>query len=775
MGGKMAEAHQAVAFQFTVTPDGVDFRLSQEALKQIYLSGLHSWKKRFIRLKLPDRGVSWLPLRLAGHHCHDRGQHVGPRGPLQGTDQQNPEAPAHQLQLLLQPPPADPAQCPGLLHGRLGPGHLAAPPDVEAAAVLPRLDVRAPRQDQLQHQSLGGLGESHVRAPPAALQLPDLLAQAAGAQRGGHHPEVSGVCAALVGQGEVRADGQPGQGFPAEDGPPPPEVPSPQVLVGHQLRERLVGGVHLPAGEGPHHGQQQLLPHGLSLHHPHAHPGCPSRQLRARHPEVPTPVGPGRASARDGAGSGAHVLLPDGTDVQHDTHPWQRDSLLHLADSRHLAVFHRGRFFKVWLYHGGKQLPPRDLEMQFQRILDNPSPPQPGELRLAALTAGSRVPWAEARARFFSRGKNRTSLDCIDRAAFFLVLDEESQGFSPEREESLSDYAKSLLHGRCYDRWFDKSFTLVVYPNGKLGGNAEHSWADAPVMGHLWEFMLATDQIQLGYCNGGHCHGVPNTDLLPPQRLMWDLPEECIQTIDASYSEARALAEEVDFCCFCFSAFGKGLIKKCRTSPDSFIQIALQLANFRDRGHFCLTYEASMTRLFREGRTETVRSCTSEATAFVLSMSDPNCSPLDRLQLFRAAAEKHQQMYRLAMTGAGIDRHLFCLYVMSRYLGVKSPFLDKVLSEPWRLSTSQTPQQQIKMFSLEAHPDYVSSGGGFGPVADDGYGVSYIIAGENLITFHVSSKVSSPETDSKRFGGNIRQAMVDIAALMDVQPRRMAR
>ncbi|XP_013931537.1 PREDICTED: carnitine O-palmitoyltransferase 1, muscle isoform-like [Thamnophis sirtalis] len=294
-------------------------------------------------------------------------------------------------------------------------------------------------------------------------------------------------------------------------------------------------------------------------------------------------------------------------------------------------------------------------------------------------------------------------------------------------------------------------------------------------MGHLWEFMLATDQLLLGYCNGGHCQGVPNTDLLPPQRLLWDFPEECIQAIDASYGEARALAEEVDFCCFCFSAFGKGLIKKCRTSPDSFIQIALQLAHFRDRGHFCLTYEASMTRLFREGRTETVRSCTREATAFVRSMSDPSCSPSDRLQLFQTAAEKHQQMYRLAMTGAGIDRHLFCLYVMSRYLGVKSPFLDKVLSEPWRLSTSQTPQQQIRMFSLEAYPDYVSSGGGFGPVADDGYGVSYIIAGEKLITFHISSKFSSPETDSKRFGANIRQAMVDIAALMDMQPRQKAR
>lgn len=63
-----------------------------------------------------------------------------------------------------------------------------------------------------------------------------------------------------------------------------------------------------------------------------------------------------------------------------------------------------------------------------------------------------RVPWAEARAKFFSRGKNRASLDCIDRAAFFLALDEEAQGYSPEREESLSDYAKSLLHGHCDDR-----------------------------------------------------------------------------------------------------------------------------------------------------------------------------------------------------------------------------------------------------------------------------------------------------------------------------------
>lgn len=101
----------------------------------------------------------------------------------------------------------------------------------------------------------------------------------------------------------------------------------------------------------------------------------------------------------------------------------------------------------------------------------------------------------------------------------------------------------------------------------------------------------------------------------------------------------------------------------------------------------------------------------------------------------------------------------------------------QVLSEPWRLSTSQTPLQQLELFDLVKHPEYVSSGGGFGPVgnssvwltisdeyacgngwifdlfssakvADDGYGVSYIIVGENLINFHISSKHSSPETVS---------------------------
>uniref|UniRef100_A0A673I7G7 Carnitine O-palmitoyltransferase 1, muscle isoform n=1 Tax=Sinocyclocheilus rhinocerous TaxID=307959 RepID=A0A673I7G7_9TELE len=443
------------------------------------------------------------------------------------------------------------------------------------------------------------------------------------------------------------------------------------------------------------------------------------------------------------------------------------------SDRKHLVVYHRGRFFKVWLYYGGRHLWPSELELQFQRILDDKSEPQPGEIKLPSLTAGNRVPWARARLKYFTEGVNQASLEAIETAAFFLTLDDEAHGYDPENIRSLDLYAKSLLHGKCYDRWFDKSFTLIVYKNGKIGVNTEHSWADSPIIGHMWEYVLATDCFHLGYNAEGHCKGDINKSLATPTRLQWDIPKACQEIIEGSYMIAKGIANDVDFHGCLFNEFGKGLIKKCRTSPDAFIQLALQLAHYRDKGEFCLTYESSMTRMFREGRTETVRSCTCESTAFVRAMEDESTTNEQRLALFKKAADKHQNMYRLAMTGAGIDRHLFCLYIVSKVMGIDSPFLKQVLSEPWRLSTSQTPQQQLNLIDIQKFPKYVGAGGGFGPVADDGYGVSYIIVDENLVTFHISSKFSSPETDSFRFGQNIRQAMLDIKALFNLKEKKM--
>ena len=66
------------------------------------------------------------------------------------------------------------------------------------------------------------------------------------------------------------------------------------------------------------------------------------------------------------------------------------DTVQHWQDSEFVAVFHRGRYFRLWVYQAGRLLSPRELEHQVQRILDDPAAPAPGEERLGALTAGDR-------------------------------------------------------------------------------------------------------------------------------------------------------------------------------------------------------------------------------------------------------------------------------------------------------------------------------------------------------------------------------------------------
>ena len=81
-----------------------------------------------------------------------------------------------------------------------------------------------------------------------------------------------------------------------------------------------------------------------------------------------------------------------------------------------------------------------------------------------------------------------------------------------------------------------------------------------------------------------------------------------------------------------FDDYGKGEVKKQKLSPDAWVQMALQLAQKRDTGKFRLTYEASMTRLFREGRTETVR--TSYLTTKPRPLNLGCCRKLDLTALF---------------------------------------------------------------------------------------------------------------------------------------------
>ncbi|KAI5626275.1 carnitine palmitoyltransferase 1A, partial [Silurus asotus] len=780
----MAEAHQAVAFQFTVSPDGIDLQLSHEALRQVYLSGLHSWKKKFIRFKngimtgVYPGSAPGLMLVLAGYMGRAKYAQVDPS-----------------LGLFLKIGKYAPVSKYMSLDNQRRVGGIMVGTGLWVVIIF---SMRSMLKWLLSWH--GWMSERHSSLSWKSRIWLLLVKIFSGMQT----PNLYSFQTSL------------------------PNLPVPSVK---DTMKRYLESVRPLLDDKEYKKMEELaLDFQKTL--------APKLQwylklkslwatnyvsdwweeyiyLRSRNPIMVNSnyyamdflyVFPTNYQAAR-AGNTIHSIMlyrrmldraqikplfALANRVPFCSAQWERlyntsripgqerDSLQHVSDSRHIVVYHKGRYFKVSMFYDGRLLLPREIEQQIERILADTSEPQPGEEKLAALTAGDRVPWACARDAYLRQGKNRQSLDAIEKAAFFVTLDDTEQHHDPKKPyESLHSFGKSLLHGKCYDRWFDKSFNLIVYKNGTIGLNAEHSWADAPIIGHLWEHVLSTDAIKLGYTEDRHCKGQPHRNLPGPQRLQWNIPPDCQTMIANSLAVAQALADDVDMAIIPFQEFGKGLIKKCKTSPDAFIQIALQLAHFRDKGKFCLTYEASMTRLFREGRTETVRSCTNETCAFVKAMVN-NDTREKKLSLLKQAAEKHQLMYRIAMTGKGIDRHLFCLYVISQYLQQDSPFLKKVLSEPWRLSTSQTPLQQPELFDLVNHPEFVSSGGGFGPVflaahsllrqvADDGYGVAYIIVGENLINFHISCKCSSPETDAQRFGNNIRQAMLDMLELFHLE------
>ncbi|XP_053251663.1 carnitine O-palmitoyltransferase 1, liver isoform isoform X1 [Podarcis raffonei] len=764
----MAEAHQAVAFQFTVTPDGIDLRMSHEALRQIYLSGLYSWKKKFIRFKngiitgvYPASPSSWL-IVVVGVMSTMYAK-IDPSLGLIAKINQTLDTTGYMSN-----------QTQGIVSGILfGTG-------LWVALIF---SMRYTLKMLLSYH--GWMFAEHGKLSTGTkiwMTLVKLFS--------GRKPMLYSFQTSL-----------PRLPVPAIKDTVNRYLESVRPLMNDEEFKRMEG-----LGKDFAHNLGPKLQWYLKLKSWWATNYVSDWweeyiYLRGRGPIMvnsnyfamdflyftPTSIQAARA------GNAIHSILLYrrkldrqqiqpillmGSTVPLCSAQWERmfntsripgeetDTIQHIKDSKHIVVYHKGCYYKVWLYYDGRLLKPREIEQQMQWILDDKSEPQPGEEKLAALTAGDRVPWAKARQTYFARGKNKQSLDAVEKAAFFVTLDDTAQGYREEDPvTSMDTYAKALLHGKCYDRWFDKSFTLVVFKNAKMGLNTEHSWADAPIVGHLWENVMSSDCLELGYTEDGHCKGEAILGIPMPTRLQWEIPEECQEVIERSLAVARPLAEDVDFHSFPFDTFGKGLMKKTKTSPDAFVQLALQLAHYRDMGKFCLTYEASMTRLFREGRTETVRSCTVQSCKFVRAMDDPTESIEKKRALFKAAADNHQHLYRLAMTGSGIDRHLFCLYVVSKYLAVESPFLKEVLAEPWRLSTSQTPQQHI---DLNKNPEMESSGGGFGPVADDGYGVSYIIVGDNLINFHVSSKFSCPETNSHRFGKNIKQALCDIRNLFSL-------
>ncbi len=477
----------------------------------------------------------------------------------------------------------------------------------------------------------------------------------------------------------------------------------------------------------------------------------------------------------------------------------------------YVAVVCKGTIYKLQVYKDGVLRAPDELEQLLAAIKRDAAARKPrvAEAQLPSLTALPRGEWAEVREQHFREGVNGRSLSVIESALFWVALD--------DRSYEMLDWSargKALIAGNPAQPnvFFDKSLSLVVFNDGRAGLNAEHSYADAPAIAHLFETALifgettmdpysadghvkpfadiasasataaAGSSSRLAATAGGVSAGVPGSTasnrvatasssavVEPWSRLTWALTAEIEEHVVTATAQLQRAVADLDLHVLSNTSVTKRFIKQCKVSPDGFLQAAMQLAFFRDQGHFSATYESCMTRLFKAGRTETVRPCTAESVSFVRTMEDAQASNQQKLAALRASCERHVQEYTAAMTGEGIDRHLFALYVVSVGTNTDSPFLKAAISVPWRLSTSQQPQQQTTLWDIRqpkwAHR--ISPGGGFGPVASDGYGVSYMVSGEDEVFFHISSLVSArPKADAGRFARTLFAALDEMKAVL---------
>ncbi|TFK33238.1 acyltransferase ChoActase/COT/CPT [Crucibulum laeve] len=308
------------------------------------------------------------------------------------------------------------------------------------------------------------------------------------------------------------------------------------------------------------------------------------------------------------------------------------------------------------------------------------------------------------------------------------------------------------------NRIFDKPLTLVVDPSTRAGATGEHSPCDALVPSIVAEYGIVqgVEVEEFGEDDGSKSVALSGAEKAF-ERLDFVMDDKLSKECSAAEERAHKIIADSDDSVLWFDAYGTEWIKNsAKLSPDAYIQMALQLAWYKTRESFTATYETVLTRMFKRGRTETVRTFTRDSREWVLSMVDSRASPQIRRRLLQRAIQTHSRLTREAATGRGIDRHLLGLRLLLRPLNGESAalFEDELfeLSSQWKLSTS----------GLSA--GHLFKGTGFGAMYDDGYGINYLAA-PHMIKFGIESKYSNSLTSTDTFKKVVIESLHEMQAI----------
>ncbi|TRZ21095.1 hypothetical protein HGM15179_006030 [Zosterops borbonicus] len=438
----------------------------------------------------------------------------------------------------------------------------------------------------------------------------------------------------------------------------------------------------------------------------------------------------------------------------------KRDSIVNYAkgkkQSRHITVVHNFQFFELDVYNSdGSPLTADQLFVQLEKIWNTSL--QTNKEPVGILTTNHRNSWAKAYSNLIKDKTNKESVRAIEKSICTVCLDAPMPRVSDDIYKSR--VAAQMLHGggsrlNSGNRWFDKTLQFIIAEDGSCGLVYEHAPSEGPpivaLLDHIVEFTKKPEV------------GKSSTVPLPmPKKLRFNITPEIKNDIEDAKQNLNIMVEDLDIKVMVFHHFGKGFPKSEKISPDAFIQLALQLAYYRMYGHACATYESASLRMFRLGRTDTIRSASVASLNFVQSMDSPDKLEQEKADLLRKATQAHREYTDMAIRGNAIDRHLLGLKLQAieDLVSIPELFMDTAyaVAMHFNLSTSQVP----------AKTDCVMC---FGPVVPDGYGVCYNPMEEH-INFAISAFNSCADTNAARMAHYLEKALLDMRILLQAAPK----
>jgi len=422
--------------------------------------------------------------------------------------------------------------------------------------------------------------------------------------------------------------------------------------------------------------------------------------------------------------------------------------------ARHILVLARGHIYSLdVLAPDHSLLPAKQIEANLWSIVNHVTL-HSAAVPIGSLTALDRDQWTDAREHLLSLSStvNRDSLSTVEDGLFAVCLDDAT------RPGGLQGHIRTASANHDgFNRWFDKSFSFIIENNSRASVSGEHSPCDALIPAIMTDFVLA-EGVGPGLCDPQVKAASHESENLRWKRLEWVTDQRILQYIQDSKATVEAISQDSDCDLLIFDQYGAEYIKQsARHSPDAYIQLAMQLAWFRQVGRVVSTYETGLTRLFKHGRTETIRSLSSESYAWVKAMdTDDDCHLV--YNLFVQAISAHNSYTKQASLGRACDRHFLGLRLQHRPSedgALPALFTDPVFAESseWQLSTS----------GLSAGERFIGTGFGcFGK----GYGINYLV-GPSRLTFGIETKHSDPRTCAARFAVYLSQALIDVRVLCE--------